>query len=109
MEAKENICTGCGRKLDSPAAYHPIECCISFKAGEQLGITKGISLRVKDMSLLSETEMNELNTIAENYLEAVRQEGRREVAEWISCYEYNKYSIFVNHNEWQAQLKWWGL
>ncbi len=34
MEAKDGICQGCGQRV-TPTQYHPIECCISFKAGRE--------------------------------------------------------------------------
>lgn len=56
---------------------------ISLKAGEQLGIVKGSILGVKDLSLLSKEEIAELNIRAENYLEAVKQEGIKGAVEWL--------------------------
>ena len=48
---------------------------LQYEAGEQLGIAKGVILKVKDMSLLNEGDMAELNIQAKAYLDAVKQEG----------------------------------
>ena len=31
---KAEICQGCGQQV-TPTQYHPIECCVSFKAGQE--------------------------------------------------------------------------
>ena len=33
MEVIEGVCTGCGQRLEDVGQFHPIECCVSFKAG----------------------------------------------------------------------------
>ena len=42
MKVRETVCQDCGQKLDNPNQYHPIECCISFKAGQDKGFEIGL-------------------------------------------------------------------
>jgi len=71
---------------------------ISFKAGEQIGFAKGVISRVKELSLLNEAEMEELNVQAKVYLDAVKQTGIKEVAEWVD----KNWVDETNQTQWQA-------
>ncbi len=92
---------------------------ISFKAGQREGFLLG---KNADFSLLSDKERDACNKAAEEFLEAVKQEGRREVVEWIeehSSFEGRTHwnednlpaiweTLRVFHDiEWQAKLKEW--
>ena len=54
---------------------------IAFKAGEQIGIAKGVILKTQDLTLLNEKEIAELNAQAEDFYNKAKQVGIREVVE----------------------------
>ena len=85
MGAKEIICQECGQKLEDVDQFHPNECCISFKAGqeaEKAHWTREIGRQVHD----------------------AYEGGIQTVVEWV-----DKHIAFGNipasYKEWQAFKK----
>ena len=76
---------------------------ISFKAGEQIGIAKGVILKTRDITLLNKEEMEELNAQAKDFYNKAEQAGIREVVEWMKSQPKLYWT-----EEWQAKLKEWG-
>ena len=90
---------------------------ISFEAGEVQGITKGVILGGKDLSLLNPSEIEILNAKAETYLGGVKQAGIKEMVEWGSEYCLHRQGKKGIQNMpkrccedcWQAKLKELGI
>ena len=84
---------------------------IAFEAGEQQGIVRGSILGVKDITLLSREEMAELNAKAEAYIQGIKQDGIREVVEWINgnIYFTDTQNMPRLFNVWKAKLRVWGV
>ena len=76
---------------------------ISFKAGMDKGF---IISKVTDPVLSSEYEHEELNRRAKAYLDSVKQEGIKEVVEWIHAHGF---MMPDDKGEWESQLKKWGI
>ena len=95
-----------GQETDTkPVAIAKAQAESSFKAGREEGF---ILAKVTDPVLSSKAEHEELNRRAKVFLEDVRKAGMREVVEWIEKYKWLQEEILFSE-EWQAQLKEWGL
>jgi len=64
----------------------------AYQEGESIGFTKGLISKVNDLSLLNEDEMNELNTQAQVYFDAIEKEGMRKVVNSITTIMDCRYS-----------------
>jgi len=113
MEVKDGICTGCGQQRDDIAQYHPIECCISFKAGYEQGMKTQATPRTDlECELADEEFRKEFHIARKDISIEFYKAGMKKVMEWVENmkgeedYTDSEYqrrtSILLDKEAWQA-------